>query len=538
MTRSLTPIAIASALLSVGSATLLGAPVAQAARPAVVQQQQEAPQSPELIRRGAKRSFAIRTWHGMRRMVEFPTQIQHVVVIDMENRSVDDIFAAYWGHSWQKSNTVEWQNVMNIANPAGPPALTPNPLSTAAAYSFDPNHEHDGGFLNETLNGFGSETFGCSAMPCPPNATAYSYVPIPGADPYAQLAQNYASADEVFQANEGPSMPSHQYLIAGQTGGIPGSFTYPLAIASNPGSKNTQGNYLETGDPDGGKMSAYCAGGTQPKAPALNMTTGRQPAFTTSYQAIQPPCETYTSGTILDEMVTNQGTPPYDDWQYVGHQIGGFWSAPTAVANLYAQYTQGNVNTQPFAIDPNAYNFVQSLQGTGNPQRPFATLTYITPCSNTSDHPSASGSKDYGPQWLGTVVNAIGTSRYWSSTIIVTWDDWGGFYDHVPFVESAHNPYGNPADPNEWGFRVPFIVISPYVSSVGYVSHGPGGTLGNPTPRSQSAILTFIETIFDLPSLKTDDSANDNLLDMFNFNNFVPFTPVTGLSSYQIPSTC
>jgi hypothetical protein len=190
------------------------------------------------------------------------------------------------------------------------------------------------------------------------------------------------------------------------------------------------------------------------------------------------------------------------------------------------------------------------LSGQGNPQRPFAALTYITPCFSASDHPNTDGEPDIGPAWLGTVINAIGNSSYWSSTaIIVTWDDWGGWYDHVPFQESLYNPFGTGInDPYEWGFRVPLMVISPWVSGrdgnlSGYVSHGLNGTLAIPVPRSQGAILQFIENVFDLPSLGTNDSANppgDALLDMFNFSTSpspLPFTPVS-VSGYTPSPKC
>jgi len=502
------------------------------------------PQSLAVLRRGAKRSLGFRNWHGRRRYIMFPTQIQHIVVIDMENRTPDNLFAAYYGRPWQGQQNVQWQNVMNIANPNVAPTLVPYPLTTATALSMDPNHEHDSGFLQETQNGFGSANLGCHVVPCPKGLTVYSYVPYPGVDPYAQLMQNYASADEVFQANEGPSMPSHQYLIAGQSGGLKGSATSPLGIASNPGGgdEDVTGNYTETGEEyaDGQPGTApYCAGGAQSNAGALDLYVGTQPQYAKNNPPINPPCETYTNGTILDEIAAGPlATPAYDDWQFISATVGGFWAAPTAVKNLYQDYVQGNPATQPFAVDPNAYNFLRSLTGSGQPQRPFAALTYLTPCFDASDHANSNGGNDYGPQWVGTIVNAIGKSSYWQNTaIIIMWDDWGGWYDHVPFVESSPNPYGDQTDPNEWGFRVPFIVVSPWVTNAGYVSHGPNGTLTNPVPRSQSAVLKFIEDTFGLGSLGTDDAANDDLMDMFQFNKPLPFTPVS-FSAHTFTNQC
>ena len=63
---------------------------------------------------------------------------------------------------------------------------------------------------------------------------------------------------------------------------------------------------------------------------------------------------------------------------------------------------------------------------------------------------------------MAHVVNAIGTSSLWNSTaIVVVWDDWGGFYDHVSPPQ---------LDYQGLGFRVPMLVISPYAKQ-GYVSH-------------------------------------------------------------------
>ena len=193
------------------------------------------------------------------------------------------------------------------------------------------------------------------------------------------------------------------------------------------------------------------------------------------------------------------------------------------------------LNTEPFAADPNAYNFVANLtpNAVPSPVRPFASLTYITPCVAESDHPNFSGHSD-GPQWLAFVLNAIGESPYWQNTaVVVTWDDWGGFYDNYqanpwPF-HPPNNGNNNPDDPNEWGFRVPLMVISPYVTARGYISG---------TQRSQGAILNLVESVFSLPphALNGDDLANqaDDLGDMFNLNNApLPWVPLP--TTYTVP---
>jgi phospholipase C len=182
------------------------------------------------------------------------------------------------------------------------------------------------------------------------------------------------------------------------------------------------------------------------------------------------------------------------------------WSAPMAIQHLYAPYASASpaIPQQPFAVDPDAENWIL----------------------NESDHPNklAPGNNgfDDGPDWLAYVLNAVGGSAYWQNTaVVVTWDDWGGFYDNYsptpwPF-HATPNPYGtptgNPQDPNEWGFRVPLIVISPYVKSRGYISSA---------RISQGAILNFIETVSSLPlnALGGDDLTNqsNDLTDMLNLS--------------------
>jgi phospholipase C len=130
-------------------------------------------------------------------------------------------------------------------------------------------------------------------------------------------------------------------------------------------------------------------------------------------------------------------------------------------------------------------------------------MSWVIPDAHNSDHP---GSGDTGPSWVATVVNAIGESRYWKTTaIIVVWDDWGGFYDHV-----------RPPFRDQWGglgFRVPMLVISPYARETasgkhGYISH---------TQYEFGSILKFIEQNWKLGSLGTTDLRATSILKCFNF---------------------
>jgi phospholipase C len=90
----------------------------------------------------------------------------------------------------------------------------------------------------------------------------------------------------------------------------------------------------------------------------------------------------------------------------------------------------------------------------------------------------------------GLVLTPLNTLR--------AWDDWGGFYDHVP--PKIVNSY-------EYGFRVPLIAVSPYAKA-GYISH---------LPHDFGSLLKFIENLYGLPSLGYADTPADDLSDCFDF---------------------
>ncbi len=111
---------------------------------------------------------------------------------------------------------------------------------------------------------------------------------------------------------------------------------------------------------------------------------------------------------------------------------------------------------------------------------------------------------------MAQVVNAIGQSPAWKNTaVIVVWDDWGGWYDHV--APPGRRLYGG------LGFRVPMIAIGPYAKA-GYVSHN---------QYELGSIVRFIEDNWNLRSLGTRDAtAADFTDDFFDFKQparkFVP----------------
>lgn len=184
-------------------------------------------------------------------------------------------------------------------------------------------------------------------------------------------------------------------------------------------------------------------------------------------------------------------------WRYYAPTPGSIWTAPDAIQHMCQPQTQ---NGQLVCTGSAWSNVVipqgQVLADIANNQ--LAQVTWVIPTTQDSDH---SGVNDgTGPSWVASIVNGIGNSAYWSDTaILITWDDWGGWYDHV--APRVINSY-------EYGFRVPLIVVSPYAKPA-YISH---------VTHDFGSILKFVETVYGLPSLGYADALADDLSDCFNFD--------------------
>lgn len=136
--------------------------------------------------------------------------------------------------------------------------------------------------------------------------------------------------------------------------------------------------------------------------------------------------------------------------------------------------------------------FLTSLQTGTLPQ-----VSFVHPLPD--EHPSGAGALLGGDQHAADLVQAIQASPYWeSAAVIVTYDENGGFWDHLA------PPAGDRWGP---GSRVPAIIISPYAKK-GFVDH---------TTYDTTSILRFIEWRWGLESLGPRDAAANNLLNAFDF---------------------
>jgi phospholipase C len=388
------------------------------------------------------------------------SKIRHVVIVVQENRSFDDLFLGYPGADTQNYGYTKSGRKLSL-RPVG--------LSTGWDIGHDSQNEVmacDGtGKLPGTqcrMDGFNEEYLSCGAphtpMPCPHRNPQYGYVPRDQIKPYWELAHRYVLADRTFPSNfDGSSFISHQYAIAAQADA---AIDYPAG---------------EWG----------CDGG--PNDTIGTIDAQRQPADRVRA------CFRYR--TLADEL-DDAGL----DWTYYATRLtasGGIWSAFQAVRHIrYGPDWKAHV------VHPPQRFFKDVKNGR------LGAVSWITPTCENSDHAGCNASG--GPDWVASIVNAVGESAYWKSTaIFVFWDDYGGWYDHVP------PPH---ADYDGLGMRVPLLVVSAYAKR-GHVSH---------VRYETGSLLRFAEDEFGLGRLSASDArANSPAADCFDFTQPPrAFTPI------------
>jgi phospholipase C len=195
-------------------------------------------------------------------------------------------------------------------------------------------------------------------------------------------------------------------------------------------------------------------------------------------------------------------------------------------------YAQTVISQYPNNIAPMTQYFTDLNNGT------LPQVSEIEPASDAgedehpSDYDNSPANMQSGEVHVEQIINSLMTSSSWSSSaLFMTYDEFGGTYDHVP-PQPEPSPDGiKPVDlqPEDvcttttgptcdfvyTGYRVPLVVVSPYAKK-NYVSH---------TVTDYTAMLKFIETRFNIPALTKRDAAQEDMTEYFDFSNPPWMTP-------------
>ena len=493
------------------------------------------------------RFLAVRLLLAVFGMMASAQTVQHVIVVIQENRTPDNLFA---GDSTLVANGA---NLWDINTPAPcviqgqsfPTLLQPFTMDAC----FDPYHIHSSWKLmydNGQMDG--ACTVPVTNASCAPQFVFPNYTYVDNSSglvtPYFNIANTYGFANYMFQTNQGPSYAAHLFLFSGTSApiyndGDPQNYWewFAAELPHSPtltGCVSALGQIVEEIDPLGKESPGYT-----PPYPV-----GAGPGF---------PC--YTHSTMAD-LLDNAGV----SWKYyTPFSPYSLWVAPAAMSGICGTVVDG-------ACTGDEWNTHVSIPSKMVPA-PILTdiqncnlpaVSWVIPDGRWSDHPGGAGDNG-GPSWAAAIVNAIGHGNvtrhngcnYWSNTVIlITWDDWGGWFDHV----SPGGDQGGPGIgyPNQtgtqfvYGFRVPLLVVSAYTKP-GYVSgpaSNPDCSHGNYYCHDFGSILNFIESTFNLgqsginPAYPYADTlAPDSpqvfpaspysLADFFE-PQFHPFVPITG----------
>lgn len=394
--------------------------------------------------------------------IETRWPIKHVVFIIKENRSFDNLFGSFpgangvtkgrkWlGDDWRASPY--WHGT-----PYAERTITV-PLKTKYQWRYPQDLPHDYkqyvmDYRNGNMDGFANNPKA--------DALAYTMVKPEWIPNYWYWAQQNVLSDNFFASAVGPSFPNHLMTIAATSAGTRDN---PKQPSKSLNEMQEQGLAKSWGcDMKDGMVKIY---GPEGKAE----------------DKVAPCFDLPSEGELLDK----KGI----DWTYYAadnEQIGYIWSAYSAIDRYRNDQQLWDAHIKP--VD----DVAADIRENG-----LDPVTWVTPRFAQSEHPE--WNLCYGENWTTGIVNAIMESPDWESTaIFITWDDWGGFYDHVK--PKAVDPFG-------YGFRVPLITISPYAKQ-GYIDSREG---------EFSSVLRFVEDNWGLRQLTERDERADNLAYNFDFS--------------------
>ncbi|MDE3148576.1 MAG: alkaline phosphatase family protein [Acidobacteriota bacterium] len=364
-------------------------------------------------------------------------KIQHIIWIIQENRSFDNYFGTYPGADGIPPGTC--LPVLPGSTRCIKPFHLKPPMPTCDLdHSWDSAHAaYDHGAMDGFVWAEGS-----------PYTMAYldgSNIPN-----YWDYARHFTLADRFFSSLNGPSMPNHVYTVAAQSGGLTGN------VCNQDHELDRLKEVMD--DPDGFSFAAVID-----RLAGQNISWKYYVETTGNPVPVPDPCH------VKDPQPKQLGL-----W----NPLPGFKSIRD--------------NPQLMSRLVNETQYYRDIKDGTLPE-----VSWLIPDFQDSEHPPEPIGQG---MWRVTkLINALMKSSYWSNSVIfLTWDDYGGFYDHVAPPE---------VDAFGYGPRVPLLVISPYAKP-GYVTSQTGDF---------TSILRFMEERFNLRHLTARDHRASDMLDAFDF---------------------
>lgn len=363
-------------------------------------------------------------------------KIHHIIWIIQENRSFDNYFGTFPGADGIPAGTCL------PTRPGSKSCVEPFHMTQSPRCDLHHNWNvahaaYDHGLMNGFVWAEGTRyTMGYLNQQDIPNYWAY--------------AHHYVLADHFFSSLIGPSLPNHVYTVAATSGGL----------IRNVCSKNHEIRLLKhvMHDRDGFSFASM-----------VTLLAKKHISWKYYVETNSTPAK------VNDDCHVVNPEP---------HQMG-LWNPLPGFKAI-----RDSPKLMAHLVDLKQYQKDLS-NGT------LPAVSWIVPDFQDSEHPPALPAQ--GMWHVTRLINALMQSRYWQDSVVfLTWDDYGGFYDHVP---PPHvDAYG-------YGPRVPLLVISPYAKP-GYITHQVGDL---------TAMLKFIEERFNLPYLTARDHDTGDMSDAFNF---------------------
>ena len=398
--------------------------------------------------------------------------IQHVIFLVKENRSFDHYFGRYPG----AEGATEGGTIANCGatrfqdGPVVPLTDAPLVLPHDLGHAFAPGlYSINGGKMN-----------GFNCVPLGEDMTGYTQHSRETLPAYWAYADRFVLADQFFTSMYGPTFPEHLYTVAAQSYGI----------VDNKTTTDTEGNYCD--DPQ--------------------EITKRFPIENLSDQDVEDIM-------TLEENITDE-VPA----QLV--RIAAYWESTRTCVNIPVLpdlLERNDISWKYYANADQWMNALQAIEHVRNgpmwqkvqpPERFLkdvrqnqlpAVSWLVPPEGNPNEHPGSNTNVCEGENWTVEYINAVMRSDHWPNTaIVIVWDDFGGFYDHV--VPPHYDIMG-------LGPRTPALIISPWTVRG---DNADGGSIDS-TVYEFSSVLRFIEDLHGLKPMTERDRNADPLTGAFDF---------------------